>query len=93
MIATLQHEDIYLKLTAPKSSLTKPWPPPQIMATATTQYPSPSFPSPIKDLIALFYTLIESHADNVGLRLADEVFTANGIMQSGTQRFSGREGI
>jgi hypothetical protein len=63
------------------------------MATTTTQWPTPSFPKPVKDLIILFYALIESQAEDVGQRLADEVFTSNGVMQSGTQRFSGREGI
>jgi hypothetical protein len=63
------------------------------MATTTTQWPSHAFPTPIKDLFTLFYALIESHAEDVGQRLADEVFTSNGIMQSGTQRFAGREGI
>jgi hypothetical protein len=64
-----------------------------MMATESTEWPSPAFPASIKNLISRFYELIESQAEDVGPRLATEVFTPGGIMQSGPQKFSGSDGI
>jgi hypothetical protein len=62
------------------------------MATANTQWPSPTFPESTKALLAKLFDLIESKEPDVGQRLATEVFTPTGMTQSGLQKFSGTKG-
>jgi len=60
------------------------------MATARTEWHEAT-PNQVKRLIARFYELIESKAEDVGPVLASEVFTPTGIMQAGEQKFEGTE--
>jgi hypothetical protein len=62
------------------------------MATDNTEWPSPDFPTSVKTLITRFYTLIETQSGDIGTQLATDIFTRDGIMQSGTQKFHGSEG-
>jgi hypothetical protein len=61
-------------------------------STADTEWPSPNFPENVKSLIGHFFELVESKDEDVGHRLATEVFTPDGFTQSGIQRFSGSKG-
>lgn len=62
------------------------------MATTNTEWPSPTFPETVKNLVTKFFELIESTDPNVGDRLADEVFTKDAVVSSGIQVATGEAG-
>jgi len=62
------------------------------MATKDTEWPSAKFPENVKALLSHLFELIDSQEPDVGQRLATEVFTADGMTQSGLQKFTGAEG-
>lgn len=63
------------------------------MATENTIWPSTDFPDNVKELLAHFFKLVESKDEEVGKKLAEEVFTPTGMTQSGVQKFVGTEGL
>jgi hypothetical protein len=49
--------------------------------TASTDWPSiKPVPEPVKALIELFYSLADDTSSSAGDRMADEVFTSDGVM-------------
>ncbi|OCK79054.1 hypothetical protein K432DRAFT_355638 [Lepidopterella palustris CBS 459.81] len=47
------------------------------------------FPTPVKDVILLFFSLADDKSSTAGPRLADEVFTPTGLMKNGAAKFEG----
>jgi hypothetical protein len=60
-------------------------------ATKLTEWP-PSFPTPLKDVIALYFALMESDDPKAGERLATEVFTPSGCIYGTRRTYHGSDG-
>lgn len=56
-----------------------------------TEYP-PSFPKPLKEVVALYFALVDSPSPDAGERLATEVFTPSGCLVTPKASFEGSEG-
>lgn len=41
-------------------------------------WPSQTVPDPIKDLVAHFYSIVDSEGTNTGVKLAEDIFTDDG---------------
>ena len=60
-------------------------------ATKLTEWPS-LFPEPIKEVIALHFTMCESRSPKAGERLATEVFTPSGVLYGTRRTYAGSDG-
>jgi len=60
-------------------------------ATKLTEWPS-LFPKPIKEAIALHFTLCESRSPKAGERLATEVYTPAGVLHGTRRIYAGSDG-
>jgi hypothetical protein len=60
--------------------------------TAETDWPVFGPNAAIKDLIARFFSLLDSESQHVGNALADEIFTPNARAEFGGHLFTGQEG-
>lgn len=58
-------------------------------ATASAEWPSIPISKPVKELIDQFYSLADSKSPDIGARLANEIFTIDGILQNNDQRTDG----
>jgi hypothetical protein len=62
-------------------------------ALANTSWPDIAISSTGKDLIAKFFSLVDKPDPNSGKELAEEVFTENGVLAAGPNKFTGYEGV
>jgi len=60
-------------------------------ATELTEWP-PGFPDSLKNVIALYFTICNSHSPDVGDRLATEIFTPSGCHYTTRGDYKGSEG-
>jgi hypothetical protein len=59
--------------------------------TASTEWPSIAVPTPVKQLVDTFFSLLDNDNKGVGDRLAGEIFAADGLIDSHS-RAEGTEG-
>lgn len=62
------------------------------MATQNTEWPAHRVTYSVKQLVQLLFQLIEDQADDVGIRLTQQVFAADGFLQASSEKFIGKEG-
>lgn len=62
------------------------------MATRYTEWPAHKVSYAVKQLLELLFQLIEDQADDVGMRLTQEVFAADGLLQASSEKFIGKAG-
>lgn len=60
---------------------------------ASTVWPSNGVPEPVKGVLSLLLQLLDDKSDNAGPRLADEVFTKDGVMGAAHKAARGYDGI
>ena len=60
--------------------------------TALTQWPAIRVPEPVKQHMDKFFSIMDMNAPGAGDRLAEEIFTRNGVM-AGPHRAEGTEGM
>lgn len=62
-------------------------------ALGNTSWPDIAISSFGKDLIAKFFSLVDKADPNSGKDLAEEVFTKDGVLIAGRNKFTGYEGV
>lgn len=63
------------------------------MACRSTEWPAHTVRYAVKQLVELVFQLIEDQADDVGIRLMQEVFVADGLLQASSEKFIGKKGM
>lgn len=61
--------------------------------TANTVWPTVPVDQGVRDIIDLFFSLVDQDSPNVGRRLTDEVFTPIGVLITASRKFEGTSGM
>ncbi|TKA27157.1 hypothetical protein B0A50_04494 [Salinomyces thailandicus] len=56
-------------------------------------WPSQTVPDPIKDLVAHFYSIVDSEGTNTGVKLAEDIFTDDGELIINKRNWVGSDSI
>jgi hypothetical protein len=59
---------------------------------ARAEWPSTGVPQPVKDLLELFFELLDTNTEDVGKQLATKVFTKDAFFKSFTTTSRGSAG-
>lgn len=60
--------------------------------TDETAWPAVSIPNTIKSLIDTFFSILDDSSDSAGPRLADEIFTSDGVLNGPAGSATGHTG-